>query len=149
MPKEVALTRIAYGAKSKREPDGSFTELQATQYVEVGEELPSGFEGDKDALRNAGALGDPRLLPVAEATSAILQSAEALAMNEGDKVTLGGMQAPTAPPTEEDKNLAHRIRTDEVLRAEGGDAEKAIAEEEKAADKAAADDAKVAAKAKS
>jgi hypothetical protein len=145
---EVALSRIEYGAKSKRLPDGSYEEVQPAKVVMPGESLPSGgfTDAQKDELRAAGALGEEVLLRTnAQSTAATLQSEEFSAQSQAD---LAGAKArsavPASPPTEEEIAKAHRLRTDEVLRESGKDVDAAVAEEEKAAKKAADADAKAA-----
>ncbi len=129
MAQEVALTRIKYGTKG--ELVGNVRHHSGTKYVEVGDALPKDFNGDVDALRRAGALGDPVLaLTNPEAFTAMTQSVEypepVYTSPLSTQAVQGGDEA----------LLAHRIRTDQVARAEGQDVSKLVDEEAKATAKA-------------
>lgn len=132
MAQEVALTRIKYGTKG--ELVGNVRHHSGTKYVEVGDPLPKDFDGDVEALRRAGALGDPILaLTNPEAFTAMTQSEEYPVPVYTEPLSTQSVQGG------DEAILAHRIRTDQVARAEGQDVSKLVDEEAKA--KAKADEA--------
>lgn len=148
---DVALSRIKYGGESKREADGSFTEVKPVKYIEAGEAVPSGAlsKEDTEQLKAQGVIGDAAVLATtAQSTPAVLQSEEYESMHAAELAAAENTppQAPSAPPTEDEIAEAHITRTDQVARAEGKDAEAVIKETEKGQDKAEKADEKAAKK---
>lgn len=141
MANEVALTRIQYGAE--RDPTTRRT-ISAGKTVEPGQKLPSDFDGDVEALRATGAVGDPaELLIFAASTSQVLQSEDYPTFVEGVPQPV---PVNTPEPTDDELEVVLRARTDQVSRAEGEDPRKVVEKERKARNDALEKSAKEAAK---
>jgi len=120
---DVLLTDLVYDGE--KNADGTKSKKRAS----AGDPVPSGV--DKDALREAGVIGNPaEIVATLGSTTSVTQS------QEWPEPEQTAQQVNAGPASEEDVKIALRARTDQVSREAGKDPAKVVKDEEAAAAKA-------------